>query len=170
MLKRLAVIRKENIRPCPFGLPIPTACKYAGDAIDRMQVLEEVEKEKRDGVKRSNKRIYVHSKTNERCPYADKIAEDHEAVHCDYGEGGERLRDFPLRPSPFYPRVFSGLGQTGLFSYPVDYYWDNPEARSLFTGIYSIYASTGEINIKKVAIKPDPILAELIQNLAIKKE
>jgi hypothetical protein len=40
----------------------------------------------------------------------------------------------------------------------------------LFTGIYSIYASTGEINIQKVAIKPDPVLAELVENIAIKEE
>lgn len=170
MLKKIAVIRKDTARTCPFGLPIPTACKNAGSSVDRMQALEEVDKEKRDRVRRANRRIYVHSKDGQRCPYADKIVEEHDSVHCDYGEGGERLRDFPLRPSPFYPRVFSGLGQTGLFAYPVDYYWDNPQARNLFTGIFSIYASTGEINIQKVAIKPDPVLAELTENIAIKEE
>lgn len=169
-MKRLAVIRKDTVRSCPFGLPIPYACEHAGDAIDRMQVLEEVDKDRRDKVRKSNRKVYLHEKTGQRCPFADKISEEHKSVHCDYGEGGEALRDFPLRPSPFYPRVFSGLGQTGLFSYPIDYYWDNPQARNLFTGLFSIYASNGEINIMKTAIEPDPILAGLVRNIAIKED
>jgi len=170
MLKRIAIIRKDTVRECPFGLPIVTACQNIGDAIGRLQVLEEVEKSKREKVRKANWRVYLNSKNGERCPYADKIAEDFDSVHCDYGEGGEGIRDVPLRPSPFYPRVFSGLGQTGLFSFPVNFYWDNNHAQNLFTGIYSIYAASGEVNIRKEAILPDPILAGLVKNIAIKEE
>jgi hypothetical protein len=32
-MKKKAVIRGENVRPCPFGLPVPQACMNAG-AVD----------------------------------------------------------------------------------------------------------------------------------------
>lgn len=168
MLKKLAVIRKDHVRECPFGLPVVVGCLYAGDAVERMQSSDEVEEWEWKKVKKANRRIYRHHKTGTRCPYADKIAIKHKATHCDYGEGGEKLRDYPIRPSPFYPKVFNGLGQTGLFAYPVSYYWDNGSARQVFNGIYSIYASTGEIHIRKDNVLPDPILAELAENIAIK--
>lgn len=168
-MKKLAVIRKTDLRPCPFGLPITTACKNAGNSVEQMQSIFDVDKSKRTKVSKANKRIYLFHKTNSRCVYADKIADEHDSVHCDYGEAGEKLRDFPLRPSPFYPRVFAGLGNTGLFAYPIDFYWDNPEARSLFTGIYSVYASSGEVNIIKHSIEPDPLLKELVGKYSNKK-
>lgn len=170
MLKRIAVIRKDTIRKCPFGLPIPLACQNAGTSVLNMQDLEVLDKKKVAATSKANNKIYMRLKTGERCPFADKIAEELEAVHCDFGEGGQGIPDWPIRPSPYYARVFSGLGQTGLFAYPVDFYWDNPEARMLFTGIYSVYASTGEINITKVASEPDPILLDMIKNIAIKFE
>jgi hypothetical protein len=170
MIKRIAVIRKDTIRDCPFSLPVPVGCLYAGDAVDRMEATDDVPEYKKDPIRKANRRIYRHHKTSQRCPYADKIAVQHKAVHCDRGESGERLQDFAFRPSPFYPRVFSGLGQTGLFAYPVDSYWDNPGARSLFSGVYSIYASTGEIHIRKDNLTPDSILLGLTENIAIKEE
>jgi hypothetical protein len=170
MLKRIAIIRKETVRGCPFGLPIVTACLNAGDSVERMADLIPQEEERWPQMKKANRRIYRHYKDGERCPYADKIAKKNNAVHCDLGESGEKMRDFPMRPSPYYPRVFSGMGSSNMFSWPVDYYADNPDARSIFSGVYSVYASTGEINIQKHSFIPDPILTELVENIAIKQE
>jgi len=169
MLKRLAIIRKENVRDCPFGISPIIGCSHAGDCVDQMQDLSEVEEYNRAKVRKANRKIYRSCKTGTRCVYADKIDVKHKAVHCDYGEGGERMRDFPMRPSPFYQKIWSGWAN-GLYAHPLEFYSDNPEARELFTGIYSAYASTGEIHISKVNVLSDPILAELVENIAIKKE
>ena len=157
MPKKLAIIRTNTgQKTCPFGLSIPTACSNAGEeAVARMQALGEVRDEQRESVKKANRRVYRHYKDCSRCPYADKISKDHDAVHCDYGEAGEKMRDFPMRPSPYYPRIFFGLGASGLMSNVVDMYWDNPDSRNLFTGIYSIYASTGEVNLHKGGDYPE---------------
>lgn len=163
-------IRKPGVRECPFGLPIALACRNAGESVDNMTPLEDVDKEKRSKQAKSNKRVYIFHQTGERCVYADKIVEDKDVVHCDWMEGGQRMRDFPIRPSPFYPRVFHGLGQYGLYSYPVNDYVDNHGARQFFTGIYSLYASTGEILINKQSMESDPILEKLADNLSINKE
>lgn len=167
-MKKLAVIRKDIGRGCPFGLPIPLACNNAGNSVENMEALEDLPESKEEKVKAANRRVYRHHKTDTRCPYADKIVEKLHTVHCDFREGGEGFRDFPIRPSPYYPRMFGGLGQRGLYSHPVDYYWDNPEARQFFSGIFSIYASTGEIHINKDSRNPDPSLLALTSNIAIK--
>lgn len=166
MNKKLAVIRTNvGQKTCPFGLSIPTACMNAGEeSLARMQALEDVKESQRESLKKANRRVYRHYKDCNLCPYADKVSEKHDAVHCDYGEAGEKLRDFPLRPSPYYPRIFFGLGASGLMSNVVDMYWDNPDARNMFTGIYSIYASTGEINILKEAVSPDIHLLDVIKD------
>lgn len=170
MLKIIAVIRKHTVRKCPFGLPIVLACQNAGDSVLNMQDMESLDESKHPAISKANTRIYLRLKTGTKCPFADKISEKLGAVHCDFGEGGQGLSDFAIRPSPYYAKVFSGLGQTGLFAYPLDFYWDNPEARSLFTGIYSVYASTGEICISKIGMQPDPVLIEMVRNIAIKFE
>lgn len=144
-------VRSPAIRMCPFGLDIAISCKNAGDSVLNMQPLLGVEKDKRRRVQRANRRVYRHHKTGERCPYADKIVEDKDIVHCDYGDNGEGIRDTPMRPSPYYPRVFSGLGQVGLYAYPVNYYIDHGDTQLLFDGVYNIYAQTGEIDFLKTS-------------------
>lgn len=155
-MKKLAIIRSPKIRECPYGLPIAVSCHNAGKSVERMEALESVPKAQRDRYRKANRRVYRHHKENERCPYADKIVEEKDIVNCDFGDVGEGIRDFPIRPSPFYPRVFSGLGQSGLFSYPLTHYMDNSEAQQLFDGVFYMYASTGEIPLQKSAnFEPD---------------
>jgi len=158
------------VRACPMGLPIPLACHHAGNSVLHMQPLYEINEEKRAKIIKANKTVYRVHKTNARCIYADKIVDRKKAVHCDFGEGGEGIPDFAFRPSPYYPRIFSGLGQSGLFSYPIDFYSDNPSARQLFNGVFSTYASNGEINISNTKIIPDPILTDLVKNIVIKDD
>lgn len=161
MLKRLAVIRGSGIRECPFGLPITTACQTAGDAVTRMQPLDEVSPKKRDACKTANRRIFRHYANGTQCPFADSIVDSKNVVNCDYGDAAEGVHSVALPASPSYPRVFNGLWPTGLFAYPVNFYQDNYESRQIFSGIYSIYSQTGEINIRNGIIDPDPILIEL---------
>lgn len=139
-MKKLAILRTNySEKKCPFGLPIPEACNCAGDSVNRMEEL--VSDDTYDKVKKLNRRVYVHHKDGNRCPYADKIAQSKKAVHCDYGEFGEGVKDFPISPSPFYPRVFTGLWNSGLFSHPIDYFSDYYGATGLFSGLFSVYGS-----------------------------
>lgn len=155
-MKKLAMIRAPGVRDCPFGLPIAVACHNAGDSVERMEPLKDVPKEQRERYKKSNRRVYRHHKENSRCKYADKIVEEKDIVNCDFGDTGEGISDFPIRPSPFYPRVFSGLGQSGLFSYPLNHYLDHSESQQLFDGIFYMYASSGEIPLRKTSsFEPD---------------
>ena len=162
MKKKLAMIRQQDANECPFGLPIALACKNAGDTVLKMQPLEDVPSEQRKRYKGANRRAYRHHQDGKRCIYADKIIEGKDIVNCDFGDFGEGIRDHPIRPSPYYPRVFNGIAQTGLYVYPVGSYSDNSEAQQLFSGINSMYASTGEIRLKKLSdFEPDKVLSEL---------
>jgi hypothetical protein len=157
--RKIAIIRQDNHLSCPFGLPISEACKYAGESIQYMTPLDEVEKDDRERFANANKKVYVHRNTGERCPYADKIAEGAPVVHCDFEEGGEGLSDSPMRPSPYYPRVFNGLannaggGIAGLVAHPIHSYWDNMEAQQLFASMLTMFAreSMDDVKITKVA-------------------
>jgi hypothetical protein len=169
VIDKQAMIRGPGVRQCPFGLPISTACKNAGSSVDNMIQLSGDERKMAKQTK-LNKRVYIYNQTGERCVYADKIVEGKDKVHCDFGDGGQRISDFPIRPSPFYPRVFHGLGQYGLYSYPVNDYMDASGARQMFSGIFSLYASTGEVLINKTSFKPDPVLEKLVSDIAIKDE
>jgi hypothetical protein len=161
MLKKLAVIRGVGIRECPFGLPVTLACKTVGNAIDRMQPLEEIAPNKRDICKKANKRIFRHYADGKQCPYADSVIDHKNVTNCDYGDSAAGSHEVAFPASPVYPRIFNGLWPTGLFAYPINFYSDNYESRQIFSGIYSIYSHTGEINIKNGIIEPDPILIEL---------
>ena len=155
-IKKLAVIRQIHHRPCPFGLPIDDACRNIGDGIYRMAPLEQVDKDDVEKYSDANKKVYLHHRTGERCPFADKIVDGKPIVHCDFQDGGEGLRDSPMSPSPYYPRIFNGLannvggGMPGLVSYPLSSYWENMEMQQLFTGMMTMYASD-DVQIKKEA-------------------
>ena len=82
--------------------------------------------------------------------YADKIIEQGSAVHCDFGEPGEGIRDVAISPSSYYPSVFNS-NLDGLYSYPMSNYMDNNESHQYFGNIYSAYMHTGEVLIQKIA-------------------
>lgn len=161
MLKKLAVIRGTSVRECPFGLPIISGCQTAGEAIGRMQPLSEIAPNKREVYKVANRRVFRHYADGKPCQFADSIVETKNVTNCDFGDTAAGVHDVPLPASPIYPRIFNGLWPTGLFAYPINFYYDNYESRQIFSGIYSIYSTTGEINIKNGIIEPDPILIEL---------
>ena len=155
-MKKLAVIRSNSSeKKCPFGLPIPEACQCAGDSVDRMSALEP--DESYDKRKKMNRRVYVHHKNGSRCPYADKIAAKKKVVHCDYNEFGEGVKDTPIAPSPFYPRIFTGLWNSGLYSHPVNYFSDYFGGSGLFTGLASLYGKRrkGAVGTPNMPIKEE---------------
>lgn len=149
VLNKEAVLRAPGTRGCPFGLGITVACKNAGDTVLRMAAIDDTPDEKKVHQTRMNRRVYAFHNDGQRCIYADKIVKKQEAVHCDYGEHGQGIRDFAIRPSPYYPRVFYGMGQYGLFSYPVGAYSDNLGAQQTYTGLFYTYATDGKINFQK---------------------
>lgn len=152
---KLAVIRQTGHRACPFGLPIAGACQHAGDSVYRMTPLDLVDKEDVEKYQNANKKVYLHHRTGQRCPFADKIVEEAPIVHCDFQDGGEGLRDSPMRASPYYPRVFNGLannsggGVAGLIAYPLNSYWENMEAQQLFSSMLTMYANDRDVKIDK---------------------
>lgn len=170
-IKKLAIIRQSGNNECPFGLPISEACEHAGDSVGRMALLEHADKEDRPRYANANKRVYIHHRTGERCPYADKIVEGAPVVHCDFGDGGEGLRDSPMRPSPYYPRIFNGMannaggGIAGLVAYPLNSYLENMEAQQLFTSMLSMYAARQDVEI----IKDSEISEEFLKAFFEKK-
>lgn len=154
---KTATIRGPGVRECPYGLPIAVACQNAGDSVKNMTELARVDKEKCEKQAKANKRVYLYNQTGQRCIYADKIAEGKDRVHCDHSEAGAGISDSPMRPSPFYPRVFHGLGQYGLYSYPIYDYMDVQGAMDTFSGVYSVYAASGDVEISKTAL---PVLED----------
>jgi len=148
ILNKEAIIRGPSLRECPFGLPISYACKNVGNLVDQMTRLMDVPEEERPKYSKANRRVYVYSQVGEQCVYADKIVKDLDRVHCDFGDHGERLRDFPMRASPQYPRAFFGLGSS-LYSYPFNSFSDISSAQDNYAGSYAVYASSGDVAIQK---------------------
>jgi len=156
MKKKLAVIRDNKLRNCPFGLPISEGCQNAGDSVYRMAPLDAVDgEEQKERLKKANSLVYVHHKNGKRCPFADKILEKFKKVDCDFGDTGQGQRSVPYRGSPLYPQTFSGIGLDGLYGYPLGFYADNNESRNLFFGLFSFLGSEKPKELIKLADKYD---------------
>lgn len=153
---KLAVIRDDDLRGCPFGLPVTEACVHAGDSVHRMapvDVVKDDDKQKR--LKKANMVVYAHHKTGKRCPYADKVLPEHDKVDCDFGDTGQGQRSVPYRGSPLYPQTFQGIGLDGLYGYPLGFYADNNESRNLFFGLFSFLGSQEIEQLVKLADEYD---------------
>lgn len=135
----------------------------------RMEPLDNVVPQDRNLQREHNVAAYAMYGTGTRCRFADQIADERDVVHCDWGEPGQGIRDFPMDPIPIYPRIFGTMGVYGYYSYPLASYWDNPGNASLFSGIYS-YSSDGRIAINKLgaSIDGDPALLDLIKEFGAK--
>ncbi len=155
VLQKESIIRAPDIRACPFGLPIPFACNNAGNTTDQMTAMNDIPKEERAKYAKLNKRVYVYSQTGERCQYADRIVENSDRVHCDYGDSGAGERDFSQNPNQNYPRAFNGTGMYAMYSYPLGNYSDTSGAMGNFAGAYSVYAHSNSIHIEKQALVSD---------------
>jgi len=154
--KKLAIIRGNELRGCPFGLPIPQGCKHVGEAINRMAPLSAGENDaQKEQIAKANKLIYVYHKSDHECPYADKILENHDKVDCDFGDTGQGQKSVNWQGSPLYPQTFAGIGLDGLYGYPLGFYADNNESRNLFFGLFSYLGSDQTKELIKLANKYD---------------
>lgn len=100
-----ATLRKDD-RPdtpqCPFGLPIPRACKYVGDAINEMSP--------RAVEHRHNRQIYNQKRTHSPCPFALQVMQKQKAVHCSFGTINAELPAWEqFSSSPYYPKLWQGF-------------------------------------------------------------
>lgn len=166
---KIATIRGEGVRSCPFGLPMTEACENAGDAIHRLTPLKEVSKDKREEMDRTNKIVYAYHKEGKRCPYADDILKEHNKVNCDFGAIGEGVRSPPITGSPLYPTTFRGVGLDSLYSKPLGFYADNEASRNLFLGLFSILGNSSLDEMIKLAdtydISAEKEKADIMDNL-----
>ncbi|MDX1471911.1 MAG: hypothetical protein R3213_10475, partial [Flavobacteriaceae bacterium] len=177
--KKLAIIRGDEVRECPFGLPIVDACKHAGDSIGRMAPMDVAKEDsEKENLKKANRLVYLYNKTGKPCPFADKVLDNHDKVDCDYGDVGQGEKSTGLRGSPLYPSTFHGIGYDGMYGYPLGFYADNNESRNLFFGLFSLLGYHSVEDIVKLANDFDnageteqaDILDKLIDKLSKTKE
>lgn len=155
---KLAVIRGDDLRACPFGLPISQACQNAGTSVHRMAPLESSEdEEEQQKINKANKMVYLYHKTGARCVYADKVLAEQNKVDCDFGDTGEGQHSAPFIGSPLYPRTFHGIGLDGLYGFPLGFYADNNESRNLFFGLFSFLGHKNREELIKLANKYDEV-------------
>jgi hypothetical protein len=167
---KLAVIRDNEMTPCPFGLPVPFSCQYAGGVIDKLaplKIMEDATEEEQRRIADANVRMFawlLMKSTEEptRCPYAAKIFEEKGASECNYEDTAPgQDQKAALLAAPFYSQIFSGIGLNGLFTYPIGYYADYNISRNLFYGIFSLTGSERRNEMAKIAID---ILESRIKN------
>lgn len=113
----MAVIREENERMCPFGLPIPDACKKVGNLIDNMIPLEKGEDlAQKKIIDKSNNRVFLFMKKDDakcKCKYANVIF-DNNKVECSYGDYAAGLGVTTVNPGPMINTYFD----LGFYSVP----------------------------------------------------
>lgn len=139
MKKSLAILRSTEplLRGCPYGLSITISCLHAGTSIDQMKPLDEVPEEQREKFAAQNRKIYRHLNDGQHCKFLQGVIKNREMVNCNWGEAGGDEHQIPLSPSPFYPRVFQGMGQGGMFGWSLGDYSSNPDSNDSTPGILS---------------------------------
>jgi len=151
-IKKVAIIRSDESDTCPFGLDIPHSCNNAGNLVIRMGILSnDMDSEDISDMKKANRHLLRWKCPKERCIYAGKLFKNKDVVECNLGANDEgSIQRGAIVGSPFYYKMYSGIGLDGLYSYPLGYYADNSIDRGMYYGMYSL-ESTGDFdeNIKK---------------------
>jgi hypothetical protein len=128
------MIRGKN-KSCPFGLPIPDACKCIGGSIFS---LKKIDKDSSKEDKEENYEVFLSIEQKSECPFADMVFEEKGAVDCKYNP--EEYRKLSgnsfVSGSPIYPNLYIGNSKS-YQSYPVNYYSDD-NIRSIYYGIISL--------------------------------
>jgi len=142
---KLAVIRNDESEPCPFGLSIPSACKIAGDTVDKMTDLNSLDDDMephRESILKANNSVLKWNSNGKNCKYADKLFPNSPTVECNFGDTAPtQKQEGTLLGSPFYSQHFAGIGLDGLYSYPLGFYADYNISRNTYYGIYSLQGS-----------------------------
>ncbi|MFA5024018.1 MAG: hypothetical protein WC523_03640 [Patescibacteria group bacterium] len=145
-----STIRGENVRDCPFGLPVPESCENVGQAINRMAPTEG-----KESVGKANRIVYAYRESCKECPYASKILSENKKVDCNFGDTAAGKKTPAFTGSPLYPQTFSGIGLDGLYGYPLGFYADNNESRNLFFGLFSFLGFATPEELIKLAEEYD---------------
>lgn len=170
---RLAVIRTNDEDGCPYQLPVPVACKMAGDMVDRMASLDMLDhkpsKEEAQKIMLANMRLWTwtlmqSAEEPKPCKYANKLFEEKQAVDCSYGDtaAGE-VQSKALVGSPFYSQIFQGIGLEGLYSLPLEGLSDYGVARNAYYSLYSLQGSE-EVKAKILKLAHEYINKRIISN------
>lgn len=134
---KLAIIRDNEEIRCPFGLPIASACKIAGESVDNMQYINDFDDI--DAKQIIDNNIIFLSKNPEpkKCKYASHLFKNKpNMVDCDFGDTAAGLNENTnFLGSPYYSQIGEGLGVGGLMSYPITYQTDGTEYRNLYYGL-----------------------------------
>lgn len=134
------------LQKCPFGLPIPKACKCAGGIAEGTEVIAiqimspiDLESEDAEEILEENLEALNQVMTPKRCPYADRIFSDSNKVDCKFNESNINFisNQLPLNGSPEYPAVMIGNSSIPGFGQPPHDYSDNNN-RTVYYGIYSL--------------------------------
>lgn len=151
-LRKLAVIRDNDDTPCPFGLSISSACRIAGDSIDQMQVIKDVDDPDTDIIRAQNQKILDNNPEPSKCKYtAHLFKKKPHVVDCNWGESDAGLsQDVAFNGSPYYTNVMDGTGIGGFYSYPPVYENDLAPNRNPYFGINQ-WASRQERRIRRYA-------------------
>jgi hypothetical protein len=128
------MIRGKN-KQCPFGLPIPDACKCIGNSIFSLKKINE---DSTESDKEENYEVFLSIDEKTECPFADLIMEKRGAVDCKWtpGEHKRLSGNSFVSGSPIYPNLYIGNSKS-YQSYPVNYYSDD-NIRSIYYGIISL--------------------------------
>jgi hypothetical protein len=126
---------RGKYKACPFGLPIPDACKCAGNSVFSMKRIKD-DSSKED--KEYNYQVFLSIEEESECPFADLILEKKGAVDCKYNPEDYRKMSGNsfVSGSPIYPNLYIGNSKS-YQSYPVNYYSDD-NIRSIYYGIISL--------------------------------
>ena len=144
---KLAMLRRDDENPCPFGLKIPNTCKVVGNKIDSMRPLDDAtDNRERENIAFINNRMLawdVDGDNQSRCRYAAKVFEAHNASECNYNDVAPGVAPVTEVSSPSFSRNFDQPDMVGLMSYPQQYY---SEFGSMQNGYYGLYSLQGEVN------------------------
>jgi hypothetical protein len=134
------------LQKCPFGLPIPRACKCAGGladgvdvaAIELMSPIDWNSESAQDDLE-DNLEALDQVVSPKQCPYVDRLFTDSKKVDCKFNEVNADFvsNQFPLNGSPEYPSVMIGNTSIPGFGQPPHDYSDNNN-RTVYYGIYSL--------------------------------
>ena len=152
MKNKKSTIRGENVRGCPFGLPVPRACNGAGGCVERMTPIDE-DDDSESAAKR-NKTIYFHHKEHKPCKYADSILENHDKVDCDFGDTASGKKTPAFKGSPLYPQSFTHINLDGEYGKPAGY-GDDTNMRNIPFGLFSLIGKESAEKLVKIANKCD---------------
>lgn len=140
---------RGKINSCPFGLPVTEACATIGGhtsdgepVIASMTIVEGLDWEdgEIDRVIDDNIDLMLSADNPKKCPFADRIYSDKDAVDCKYDEESDVIPagSVGLNGSPLYPHLMVGNMPKAQYGYPLDQYSDDNESRNIYYGIYSL--------------------------------